>query len=145
MEKQKLIIVGAGVSGLVMANILAPHFHITILEGNNRPGGRICSRYEQAFGGIIEYGPEFIHGNAAHTIKLLKEAGINYIQLTGKMFRYSNGKMMQENNIMEHWDVLMEKMKEADNNITFHAFLAEHFSDAICRPEKASQGLCRRF
>lgn len=42
-QKQKLVIVGAGLSGLYLANALEEHYDITILEARNRLGGRICS------------------------------------------------------------------------------------------------------
>jgi monoamine oxidase len=41
--KKKLIIIGAGISGLYLAHILEGIFDITILEARERVGGRIYS------------------------------------------------------------------------------------------------------
>jgi len=41
--KQKLVIIGAGLSGLYLAHLLEDIYDVTILEARQRTGGRICS------------------------------------------------------------------------------------------------------
>ena len=43
MKKKKVIIVGAGISGLYLASLLEEEFEVTILEARSRIGGRIFS------------------------------------------------------------------------------------------------------
>jgi len=41
MNKPKLCIIGAGLSGLYSAILLQDHYEVTIIEARNRTGGRI--------------------------------------------------------------------------------------------------------
>jgi monoamine oxidase len=43
--KQKVVIIGAGISGLYLAYLLEEKFDVTILEARDRVGGRIYSIY----------------------------------------------------------------------------------------------------
>ncbi|KAK9101291.1 hypothetical protein Scep_024721 [Stephania cephalantha] len=79
-KKAKIVIIGAGMSGLVAANKLYTSpasrelFEICIVEGGNRIGGRI---HTMEFGGNrIEMGATWIHGIGGSPIhKIAKEIG----------------------------------------------------------------------
>ena len=68
MSKPNLIIVGAGAAGLLAARELASSYSITVLEANNRTGGRINSIPSQFSSKPVEGGAEFIHGHCKLTI-----------------------------------------------------------------------------
>ena len=73
--KNKVIIIGAGAAGLMAARLLAEQgYTVTILEAQDRTGGRIHTLHDKSFAQPVELGAEFIHGNLPVTIGLLKES-----------------------------------------------------------------------
>ena len=71
--KKKVIIIGAGVSGLQVASLLKERgMDVLILEAKDRIGGRI--QEDRTFADFpIELGGEEIHGETLFTSKLLKK------------------------------------------------------------------------
>ncbi|MBN9482996.1 MAG: hypothetical protein BGO70_01755 [Bacteroidetes bacterium 43-93] len=135
MEQQDIIIIGAGIAGLVAARTLSEKHRVTILEASDRLGGRIFSNTLGPISGIVERGAEFIHGDAEETIKLLKEAGIKYKSMAGHMYRKEDGSLKKETEITEHWDAMMDKMKDAPADLILNDFLNAYF------PGEAYEGL----
>ena len=79
MNNADVIIIGAGISGLVAARELCrAGQRVIILEARNRCGGRIHTLSQQEFPVIAETGAEFIHGKLPATLGLLKEYKIPY-------------------------------------------------------------------
>jgi monoamine oxidase len=104
MEKEKIIIVGAGIAGLVLAGELAGRFDITLLEARKTAGGRIQTIYSNDFPLPLEAGAEFIHGQLKYTMALLKEAWIKYEATEGKMYRKQDGKWKEQDDMIEGWE-----------------------------------------
>ena len=45
MKKQKVAVIGAGISGLTVAQLLKDKYHVTVYEKDDKPGGLIkCDR-----------------------------------------------------------------------------------------------------
>ena len=65
--KKKLIIIGAGLSGLYLATLLKEDFDITILEARNRLGGRILTHEEH------DLGPSWIWPHQKHILSLVNK------------------------------------------------------------------------
>jgi monoamine oxidase len=61
------VVIGAGIAGLTAAHdLLAAEEAVTVLEARDRIGGRVWT--DRTFAGIpVEFGAEFIHGDAAPT------------------------------------------------------------------------------
>jgi monoamine oxidase len=133
MPKETIIIVGGGIAGLIAANELAHHYHIILIEANNRLGGRIYSCKEKNFSTVIEAGSEFIHGKLKETLHLLKQAGIEYVPVKGKMYRKEKGGWKEQEDIIEGWDELLKGMKKVKEDMTMYDFLQQYFG----APEKA--------
>jgi protoporphyrinogen oxidase len=74
MKRQHVIIVGAGAAGLIAAVEIAKHCDVTILETNNRTGGRIRTMPIRNVEGVIEPGAEFVHGDTPVTTRLAKRS-----------------------------------------------------------------------
>lgn len=129
MERQSIIIVGAGAAGLMAANQLSATFNVTVLEARNRIGGRINTLKIQDQ--IIEGGAEFIHGNLPVTLQLLKDAQINYVAVKGEMYRKKNGGFVIQNEILNDWNGLLQKMKTVKRDMSLHQFLQKYYSDNI--------------
>jgi monoamine oxidase len=71
-----VIIIGAGAAGLAAARGLAGgSLTVVVLEARDRVGGRVWSRSSGRTAVPAELGAEFIHGRAAETMALLREAG----------------------------------------------------------------------
>jgi len=129
MKKEKIIIVGAGVAGLVLARELADDHEVLILEARERTGGRIHSYREKNFPTIIEAGAEFIHGDLEETLGLLKEAGIDYTVVEGDMYDMDNGRYKKITMMIEEWDELLKKMKQEKRDMPLYEFLQLYFGD----------------
>lgn len=127
MRKPSIIIVGGGITGLICAIELASKYSVIILEANNRLGGRIHSFKPAGFDALIEAGAEFIHGEAEQTRLLLKKAGIEPIPFKGKMYRREKGEWVEEEDMFEHWDDLLKKMKALKQDQTLAEFLEENY------------------
>ncbi|HXA02732.1 MAG TPA: NAD(P)/FAD-dependent oxidoreductase [Cytophagaceae bacterium] len=129
MQDPHVIIIGAGAAGLMAARTLAKAgLKVSILEGRDRIGGRICTLEESIFSFPAEAGAEFIHGDLPVTMKLLKEAGITYFSTEGKMWNARNGILSQGQNFVEGWPLVKEKMKELSIDLSIEDFLGKYFS-----------------
>lgn len=65
--KRKIVIVGAGISGLAASKRLIEHGHdTTIIEARSRPGGRIWT--EKSLGVPVDLGAAWIHGKSGNPI-----------------------------------------------------------------------------
>lgn len=126
---QHIIIVGAGAAGLMAARELSAAGNaVTILEADNRIGGRMQTLTHTGFSKPIEAGAEFVHGKLPLTLQLLDEAGIHYQPIEGKMLRVQNGKWSTQEEFTVGWDELMEHLEQLQTDMTVDAFLQQHFS-----------------
>src|SRR6185369_11274235 len=87
-----IIIIGAGASGLMEARELSrAGKKVLILEARDRTGGRIFTYSGNGFTVPVEAGAEFIHGDAAVTIKVLKEYKIPFTKSDGEFKQVRHG------------------------------------------------------
>jgi monoamine oxidase len=129
-RKETILIVGAGVSGLMLARELsAQGYAVTILEATDRVGGRIHTIRNSSFTQPVERGVEFIHGNLPLTIQLLKESGIEYKVVRGNMIRIVDGDWKTQDDFTVDWGELMRKMNTVRQDMTMDEFLKANFSD----------------
>jgi monoamine oxidase len=127
---ENIIIVGGGVAGLFAAReLLRQGYRVTVLEASDRLGGRIHTVRDSSFDRPVEKGVEFIHGNLPLTIQLLKEAGIGYQPVKGRMIRVVNGEWKTQDEFTIGWKELMERMNEVGVDITVQQFLDKNFTD----------------
>jgi monoamine oxidase len=126
MDQEEILILGAGISGLVAGRILLrAGMSVTIIEARERVGGRILTIHRD--GQVLEAGPEFIHGDLKETISLLKEFGIEYVEVEGKMYFARDSHFVEEKEYVEDWEQLMEKMRSLKTDLPFLQFLQENF------------------
>ncbi|KAF9738961.1 polyamine oxidase 4 [Paraphaeosphaeria minitans] len=116
-------IVGAGVAGLRCADVLLQHgVKVTILEGRNRVGGRLCQ--SDALGHKVDLasGPNWIHGTDNNPIlDLAKETNTLSINWDGRQSIFDeSGKQMpakEANEISELvWGVIEQAMKYSEDD-----------------------------
>ena len=128
MENYDVIIIGAGAAGLVAARELTKAGKKTlVLEARNRIGGRIHT-ITDTFTFSTEAGAEFIHGNLPITLGLLHEGNIPYTIVKAESWQHKNGTLTNEVGFMDGWGVVMQKLKEMEQDITVKEFLDTYFS-----------------
>jgi len=128
--QEAIIIIGAGAAGLMAARKLAAAgYGVTVLEANDRIGGRIHTIQPPGFLKPIEEGAEFMHGKLPLTMELLKEADIPYQQVSGNMVRVKNGEWFTQEEFIAGWDELMDRMANLKNDLTLTDLLQKYFSD----------------
>lgn len=127
---QQIIIIGAGAAGLMAAYELAKAGQkVIVLEASERSGGRMYTAVCDGFDQPLELGAEFVHGELPVTLGLLKEAGIAYTPVKGKMLNNRKGKWSSQGEMVPDWDGIIRKMSELKEDTTLAAFLQEHYSD----------------
>jgi len=127
---QQIIIIGAGASGLMAAYELAKAGQkVIVLEASERIGGRMYTAVYDGFEQPLELGAEFVHGELPLTLALLKEAGIAYKPVKGKMLNNRKGKWNTQGEMIPNWDGIIQKMNSLTEDMTLAAFLQEYYSD----------------
>ncbi|MCW3126149.1 MAG: puo 1 [Bacteroidetes bacterium] len=130
MNDADIIIVGAGITGLTVARQLSrAGKKVLILEGRDRLGGRMHTIHGQ--GHPIETGAEFIHGDLEATFSLLREYDIAYHKIGGEFWRVGNGKFKEEDDFVEHRELLHKHLDELRTDMTVDDFLNRHFPDEL--------------
>jgi monoamine oxidase len=125
-----ILIIGAGAAGLMAARMLsAAGYAVTVLEANDRTGGRIHTVQPEGFLQPVEEGAEFMHGKLPLTMQLLQEADIEYIPVEGKMIRVKKGQWSTQEDFTVGWNELMQRMKDLKEDMSLAAFLQKYFSD----------------
>jgi len=119
-----IIIIGAGAAGLMAARELSVRHQVTVLEAKDVIGGRIHTIRQG-----IEAGAEFVHGKLPVTLNLLKDAQLSYTAVGGNMYTVENGQWSKEENFIDGWDELLDKMGAIKDDMTLMEFLETHFAE----------------
>jgi monoamine oxidase len=94
--KYDVVVIGAGVAGLMAGRALAhAGRRVIVIEARDRIGGRIWTRHVSLPGGAIpvELGAEFIHGLPPETWSLIREASLSTSELEGTSLYYTDGRL----------------------------------------------------
>ncbi|HTB08153.1 MAG TPA: NAD(P)/FAD-dependent oxidoreductase [Bacteroidia bacterium] len=130
MAKENVVIIGAGAAGLMAALTLSRDgYKVTVIEAENRVGGRIFTLHNDSFKMPIELGAEFIHGDLPVTINLLEEAGIPYEETGGSFWNAQRGQLKQGFASIPDMKLLEEKLKALQEDMSIDNFLERHFSE----------------
>lgn len=125
-----VLIIGAGAAGMMAAKILSgAKKKVCIVEARIKIGGRIHTITKQGFSKPIEAGAEFIHGKLPLTLKLLKQAGIQYYETGGQLWQLENNELKKREDFIEHADQLMKKLKALDSDMSIAEFLNIYFAE----------------
>src|ERR1700759_4544445 len=119
MKAQQIIVVGAGISGLVLARELCrAGKQVLVLEARNRAGGRIHTTTANEFPLAAETGAEFIHGHLPETIKLLKNYDISFSRTGGEIWQLQKGIFRENEDLVgEHHHLLKRELKKLEEDL----------------------------
>jgi monoamine oxidase len=120
-----VVVIGAGAAGLMCARELARAGRtVSLLEASRRVGGRVLTLYETRAAVPIELGAEFIHGDAPVTTRLLDEARLATVRVSGEHVRSDRGELSPQGPVWERMArvfALMSRKRTSDRS--FQEFL----------------------
>ena len=142
------VVVGAGAAGLMCARELARAGRsVLVLEASHRVGGRVLTLFETHAGVPIELGAEFVHGDAPVTTRLLDEARLATVPVSGGHVRSDHGELSPQGPMWERMSrvfALMSRKRRTDRS--FQAFLDTRPGGArLARERELARGFVQGF
>jgi monoamine oxidase len=132
MDREHVIVVGAGVAGLAAARRLAEAGRaVTVLEACKRIGGRV--RTERVGGVAIELGAEFVHGNPPELCRLIDEAGLTLGTDDSEGYVARDGRLTKNDGQGMSGFGALAKLDGAEREENVAAFLDRQELDAAAR------------
>lgn len=139
----EVLIIGAGVAGLVAARVLAHSgMRVGVLEARDRVGGRICTRHvpiERGGTMPVELGAEFVHGRAPELWALLDQAGLDTYELGGPRLHFDGTSLQSHDPAAAGGISILEDMVQRlqqhplTQDLTFAQYLRQTDFDAQAR------------
>ena len=87
-----VVVLGAGAAGLAAARRLQDSgLDLVVLEARDRLGGRILTHRSPDIPVAVELGAEFLHGEAPRTRELLREAGVDVVDIEPEQWEARDG------------------------------------------------------
>jgi monoamine oxidase len=118
------IIVGAGAAGLAAARELQQAgSEFLVLEARERIGGRIYTVRDARCALPIELGAEFLHGESADTMEIVRAAGLHAVDISGEHWRGRNGKLRPIGDFWHDLDLVMRRIDQKQPDESFRDFL----------------------
>ena len=143
-----VVVVGAGVAGLLCARELArAGKRVLVLEASHRVGGRLLTLFETRAGVPIELGAEFIHGDAPVTTRLLDEARLATVPVSGEHVRSDGGELSPQGSVWERMSRVFKLMsRKRKHDRSFQEFLDERPGGArLARERELARAFVQGF
>lgn len=143
-----VVVVGAGAAGLLCARELTrAGKQVLLLEASHRVGGRVLTLFEMHAGAPIELGAEFIHGDAPVTTRLLDEARLATVRVSGEHVRSNHGELSPQGPIWQRMSRVFALMNaERRHDRSFREFLDGRPGGArLARERELARGFVQGF
>ena len=161
-ERKEVIVIGGGFAGIAAIKRLSeqPDFHVTLLEGSYKLGGRIMSVLTPGGSDIIELGAAYLHGEEGNSLyQFAKEMGLAVKECdlpsdhpTKALCLLSNGHEVSYEQVCHYGDIItdiFEEMifcvKKNDWNFVIHPEKQERLKGETTRPNNVSEYVSYRF
>jgi monoamine oxidase len=129
-----VVVIGAGAAGLAAARKLAERsVRVVLLEARDRVGGRVWSQVVTRPATPAELGAEFIHGEAAETMALLREIGTTAVDTAGDSWLVRDGEPRRDESEFLSSAALFEQARTLLRDESVTHFLERFGSDASKR------------
>lgn len=123
-ERFDTIIIGAGAAGLAAArNLSGSGKSIVLLEARERFGGRIYTLHSPDAPLPIEFGAEFIHGEAEDTFTIVEAAALLAYRLPDDHWWSTAGKLHRVQNFWGTMSRILARIPAKGRDISFAEFL----------------------
>ncbi len=127
MEKS-VIIIGAGISGLVAARELArQHWEVTVLEARERVGGRIHTVMGPG-NRPVELGAEFVHGQDNITWEHIRQDHLRTVEVPDLHWQLHNGSLTANHHFWEQLGEASKRINTLTPDQDFQSFLDQAWS-----------------
>ncbi len=124
MEDRCVLIIGAGIAGLVAARELAlAGIPVALLEARDRVGGRIHTLVGASDDLPIELGAEFIHGAENATWDLIRSAKLRTHKLPDRYWKLDHDKLVEDKGFWDELTDVFERINTASPDQDFQCFL----------------------
>jgi len=111
MPENSILILGAGVAGLVAADELSQAgLPVTILEARERVGGRLHTVHQPGLNVPVELGAEFIHGAKNATWPLVNAARLKTDELPDRHWQDQDGTLIEDREFWERLSAVTGKI-----------------------------------
>ena len=128
-DRADVIVIGAGVAGLVAASELAEAgFSVIVLEARDRIGGRIFTLKDVGQQFPIELGAEFIHGSPPEIFDILQRGKITVSEVDGDNWCRQNGQF-SPCDFFSEVDEILRRMNDQEPDQSFVSFLKHCCAD----------------
>ena len=148
MPSADVLIVGAGAAGLMAARELKQRGRkVLVLEASSRIGGRILTRTVASAGVPVELGAEFVHGEAPETRRILDEAHLVTVPVSGDHYRSDNGRLSDQGSAWERMRLVFRHLgRNRKHDRSFQDFLDERpGGPALRRERELARGFVQGF
>jgi len=110
-SKADVVVIGAGASGLAAARTLNERgFQVIVLEARERIGGRVFTHRDRDSPVPIELGAEFIHGTAAETERILRDARLASYDISGRRWQIAGDNVRPLDDFWPRIDKVMRRL-----------------------------------
>jgi monoamine oxidase len=108
-------IIGGGLAGLAAARALAEHgVGVVVIEAAGRLGGRARTLYHPGAALPIELGPEFVHGDPAHTRELVRDRAIAFERTRERHRLWRGGCVVELDDPWQRFGELLAGARDVD-------------------------------
>src|SRR6185295_4972474 len=133
-----VVIVGAGIAGLVAGRELSRRGYSTVvLEARERIGGRVLTLDDPGQPVPVELGAEFVHGAAPLTRRLLAEAGLVAYEVDGEQRVATRGRLWRTD-LWRSVDRALSAIDSEGPDCSFADFLAAHRGRTLAPHRRAA-------